>query len=35
MSLALWAQGLPATTNAGGAGKWRDELNDTSPTPTS
>src|SRR4030095_15611031 len=24
----LWRIGLPATTNAGGAGKWRDELND-------
>lgn len=22
----LWALGLPATTNSGGAGKWRDEL---------
>ena len=25
---ALWEIGVPATTNAGGAGKWRDELNE-------
>lgn len=25
---SLWRIGIPATTNAGGAGKWRDELNE-------
>ena len=29
------ARGVPATTNAGGAGKWHDELCRTSRTPTS
>ena len=25
----LWALGIPATCNAGGVGKWREDLNDT------
>ena len=29
MSTVYWKLGVPATCNAGGAGKWRDELSES------